>query len=396
MGRMVTKAPRRVKQYGEHMIGYIKGTYKMALCYGPCGESAEDDGLTFSRSMQRLEVHSDASFAPAGGRGHQGPIAMYGGAPAQWESKQQAFATLSTAESEFLGYTDGMTLGDSVASVVNILEEGGLNEKVLYGDSLSGLRILEAPDGPWRIRHLRLRCFVLRERMAWGIWKGRHVPGTQLDSDLLTKAIVSLAAWRKFYRFMGLQGDGDQLDGGLQGSMKAIRVAVLGTMAALGMMIAMPAIPKVAKVASAAGLAALAVWYEQKKGPESHKNTAKKDPKRARRKTIGPSRAADLRAGAPTEETATQLSARRHGQLRSEFNQPPHAGNDDLWISMTSGWIVRVTKLADEEAVEGEAGSDDGEFSLITEQVEESQPDSDPHAEEGEGDEHHPDEVSDM
>ena len=157
----------------------------------------------FPRSMLRLEVHSDASFGPAGGRGHQGLIAMYGGCPIQWESKQQAFGTLSTSESELLGYTDAMVLGESVTSVLDILEGNKLSEegdKVLYGDNQSGLRLLESPDGPWRTRHLRLRSFVLRERMKWGFWRGRHVPGAELAADLLTKAVTANATWKEILR----------------------------------------------------------------------------------------------------------------------------------------------------------------------------------------------------
>eukprot|EP00435_Cladocopium_sp_Y103_P044422 s3371_g12.t1 len=68
LGRMVTKAPRRVRQYGEHMVGYVKSALEMSLSYGKCPGPTEDENLAFPRLMQRLEVHSDASFAPAGGR----------------------------------------------------------------------------------------------------------------------------------------------------------------------------------------------------------------------------------------------------------------------------------------------------------------------------------------
>ena len=91
----------------------------------------------------------------------------------------------------FHSFTDAMVLGEPVAFLEgNKLSEG---DKVLYGDNQSGLRLLESPDGPWRTRHLRLRSFVLRERMRWGLWKGRHVPGAQLASDLLTKAVTASA-----------------------------------------------------------------------------------------------------------------------------------------------------------------------------------------------------------
>ena len=402
MGRMVTKAPRRVRQYGEHMVGYVKSTLEMSLAYGKCPGPEEDGALAFPRSMQRLEIHSDASFAPAGGKGHQGLVAMYGGVPVQWESKQQSFGTLSTAESELLGYTDGLTLGESVAAVVELLEPGGIMDKVLYGDNEAGLRLIQSPDGPWRTRHLRLRAFVLKERVALEIWRARHVPGAQLTADHLTKAVVSAASWQRFRRWMSLilpeeVKAGDQGNGAENaGSFSKITAAVVGTMAALGMMVAAPSTSKIAKVAGAVGFAALAAWMTQHKGPMGHKNAAKEDPIRARQKTIGPSRAADPRVGAPewwaverrcsredepepvgkdvreNEPTSTmgardyepatihcspwgspehppRLCAVRAGQTfgpqpweAPEFGQPPHRGPDDLWLQISGGWVVRV------------------------------------------------------
>ena len=51
---------------------------------------------------------------------------------------------------------------------------------------------------------LRLRSYVLRERLQWGLWKARHLPGSELASDLLTKPVTSPSAWQKFYDFMGM------------------------------------------------------------------------------------------------------------------------------------------------------------------------------------------------
>ena len=291
MGRMVTKAPRRVCQYGEHMLGYLKTTVSMALHYGSCepGQRGESE-LAFPRSMLRLEVHSDASFGPAGGRGHQGLIAMYGGCPIQWESKQQAFGTLSTSESELLGYTDAMVLGESVTSVLDILEGNKLSEegdKVLYGDNQSGLRLLESPDGPWRTRHLRLRSFVLRERMKWGFWRGRHVPGAELASDLLTKAVTANATWKKFYGFMNMFLVENE-PAAASGISPKVACVVVGTIAALGAVASQPNVTKMAKTASVVGLAALTAWLARKMGLGGHKNTAKKDPNKIQSKeTLG-------------------------------------------------------------------------------------------------------------
>ena len=134
MGRMLTRAPRRVCKHCEHMLGYLKSTFDMALHYGGCDcDHGEDSELAFPRSMLSLEVRSDASFGPAGGRGHQGLIAMDGGCPIQWEWTQQAFGTLATLESELLGYTDVMVMGESVSAVIDIPDGNQLYKVLCMG-----------------------------------------------------------------------------------------------------------------------------------------------------------------------------------------------------------------------------------------------------------------------
>ena len=57
-----------------------------------------------------------------------------------------AICVLSTMEPELLGYCDGMVLGESISSIIEILEDNQLGEKgerVLYGDSMSGLKLLD-------------------------------------------------------------------------------------------------------------------------------------------------------------------------------------------------------------------------------------------------------------
>ena len=148
LGRGVGKYPARVCEYGRHVLGYVTNTSSVCLRYGKCSPILEDGSdLAFKSTMQRLEIFCDASFAPPGGRGQQGVIVRYGGAPAQWESKMQPFATLSSSEAEICGYLDGVVMGESTSVIVNILEQGALGDElgVLYGDSQTGLKILTVP-----------------------------------------------------------------------------------------------------------------------------------------------------------------------------------------------------------------------------------------------------------
>ena len=109
MSQNITKNPETVAKVGLEMLEYLHGTSEVGLIYEPCEENhGAEDELAFRRTTQRLEVFADISFAPEGAVSHQGILATYGGKTVQWESGKQAFATLSTAEAELLGYCEGM------------------------------------------------------------------------------------------------------------------------------------------------------------------------------------------------------------------------------------------------------------------------------------------------
>ena len=372
LGRNVSKCPCRVLTYSRHTLGYLLNTPELCLKYGKCeGGFGEDNSLAFPRSMRTLEVYSDAALGSNCQRGHQGLIALYGGSPVQWDSRLQPFAVLSTTESELVGYCDGMVLGESVSTIVEILEENQValsGDKVLYGDSLSGLKLLESPDGPWRTRHLRLRSHVLRERMQWGLWKGRHVPGSELAADLLTKSISAATLWEKFYKFMGLVDGVSEKEEHLEGSGGALvaskkKVAALTAVVALGTVLKCCHLSDMERLATTLGITALVAWVAHQMNSERNAVKAQAIEKGCLRETElrpiqvdakvdEPALAAlDIAANGCTEGSSAipRLSALRADLTYGprpweapEFNQPPHAANDDLWITMGGGWVVRI------------------------------------------------------
>ena len=132
MGSRASKCPKRVCQLGRQKLGYLKATVGHGLLYQKCQEIGRPWArweFRFCRDANTLEVHSGASFGPGGERSHQGLLAVWAGGLIQWESKRQSFATLSSSESEVTSYVDAMSLGDSVAVLVDLFEEGRLTEK---------------------------------------------------------------------------------------------------------------------------------------------------------------------------------------------------------------------------------------------------------------------------
>ena len=92
------------------------------------GEGCDGDDWVPAR---HTVTRADVSYAFGGGRSHQGVMAYYGGALVQWLSVRQAFTTLSTAEAELVGYLEAMTMGQSVAVVLGVLEGGAWDDLII-------------------------------------------------------------------------------------------------------------------------------------------------------------------------------------------------------------------------------------------------------------------------
>ena len=211
MSQRLSKVPSLVVKKGMETLEYLAGTRDLGLVYGPCSADRGVHGdLPFARDMKHIELFADASFAPQGERSQQGILAYYGGCLIQWESSRQPFATLSTAESELVGYCEALVMGQSLESLLDTLEDGAWSaqkgSRVIYGDNQSAQSIIVNPDGPWRTRHLRLRSYVLREQVASKAWLVRHIEGTKLVADFLTKGVPSKQAWETFYSMASMKG----------------------------------------------------------------------------------------------------------------------------------------------------------------------------------------------
>ena len=132
-------------------------------------------------------------------------------------------------------------MGDSLCAILDITEGGCWSakeaERVIYGDNTAALAIVQSPSGPWRTRHLRLRSNVLRERVREGEWQIRHLPGSGLVADYLTKAVAARTQWLRFYSMAGMikdesevvsrPGPGEADGGRVIGKEAAVKVAAM-------------------------------------------------------------------------------------------------------------------------------------------------------------------------
>ena len=214
MSRWQHRRPSYVIRLGQHVLKYLNQTKDFSLWYEPSKEAdwGENGVLQVPRSMSQLEIYVDSSFAleHEQSRSITGILIEWCGAPIQWFSSRQPFIAASTGESELLGYSEGHQQAESVGSLLTTLSIQPTY--VIYGDSKSAIALATQESGPWRTRHLRIRAHRLREALRCDgpvrdnmTWTARHMDGSALVADGLTKALQH----QLFHRFavrLGLHG----------------------------------------------------------------------------------------------------------------------------------------------------------------------------------------------
>ncbi|CAE7233153.1 RE1 [Symbiodinium natans] len=170
-----TRDPMRVSTVAERTLGFLQRTKHWVL--------------KFIADSTELHGYADASFAPSGGKSHQGVAILLYGCPIMWKSSRQTTTAISTAECELGAELDGAL---ALLSSGAMMEDLGLSDlsKQLWCDSTSAISLSKGASS-WRTRHLRVKAMWLQERLEAHELGLGHIEGRQQLADLLTKALTS-------------------------------------------------------------------------------------------------------------------------------------------------------------------------------------------------------------
>ena len=194
MSRRLHKDPEGALKIGQQVLEYLNQFPTLGLSYTPC-EVTELDQSQVPREVDTIEIFADVSFAPGSEsyRSVHGIVTTLGGQVIQWHTGRQSLIATSTAEGELLSYQEAQVMG---AGVEELLYEMGFNPTVvMYGDNKAAISLATLETGSWRTRHLRIRAGKLRQTLRVGTaptrgpWQLRHMSGTELVADGLTKAL---------------------------------------------------------------------------------------------------------------------------------------------------------------------------------------------------------------
>ena len=187
LGQFAVKAPSTVIEKGFQVLKYLYGTDDLWIEYRrPSGSLVVDAPVP--RTLTTLELFTDASHAPEGGRSCQAIVITWCSMLLCWESSKQPFVTLSSAESELVAVTAGIVAAESVAAIIEEL----IGQDVLISamcDNQATVRVFAVGHLGWRSRHLRMRAAAARERIQVGSLVMTFIPGDGQVADIATKPL---------------------------------------------------------------------------------------------------------------------------------------------------------------------------------------------------------------
>ena len=120
MSQYSAKSPAAVISWGKQALKYVAETLPLGLEFkeDPGPMLGEHGQLSNPRSVGTLELYSDASHAPAGGRSMQCTLAVWRASVIAWEATRQPFTALSSAEAELISVVHSLQIADSVVPVI--------------------------------------------------------------------------------------------------------------------------------------------------------------------------------------------------------------------------------------------------------------------------------------
>ena len=150
-------------------------------------------GLHFqspSKPALRLDVWSDASFAPEGRESRSGVLQQVCGMPVAWASSKQPIVTLSSAECELVAVTMAT---NSMRAIRTFCEElwAVRNPSVtLWVDNSSALvHLNQGVEAPWRSKHISMRASHVAQMIKEGQVQAQYISTKSQLADLFTKGL---------------------------------------------------------------------------------------------------------------------------------------------------------------------------------------------------------------
>jgi hypothetical protein len=165
----------------QHLLGYLRGTshYKLTIYDSSLGHDSES---ILCYADADLGGEADTSSSTSG-------IVIYAlRTLIIWKSKKQSVVAQSTMQAEMIATAYCKVQIDWLRDLVSEIGIGRCIRRIL-NDSLNCVTTLNLDNFQSDSRHLRLRYHSIHEAIAKGKIEIKHVAGTEMLPDALTKAL---------------------------------------------------------------------------------------------------------------------------------------------------------------------------------------------------------------
>ncbi|CAE7223884.1 RE2, partial [Symbiodinium natans] len=213
LGQYAVKAPSIVIESGHQILRYLYGTADLWLEYQKPSDNSWLDAPV-PRTLNTLELYTDASHAPNGGRSCQAMVILWGGNVLCWESCRQPFVTLSSTEAELVAVTAGIVAAESIGGIIEEMIESDITVSALcdnqaavrlsssFGSqgsvsprTLAGLALVAVLSGDGSEQFSETELLEAQRKLQERERSSQQVPPSGVES-LTVRTALSLAAYR--------------------------------------------------------------------------------------------------------------------------------------------------------------------------------------------------------
>jgi len=172
----------------KHLLRYLRGTsdYKLTI-YDP--RLGHDSSL--GHDSQSILCYADADLGGEAdtSKSTSGIVVYALGTLVIWKSKKQSVVAQSTMQAEMIATAYGKVQIDWLRDLISDIGIGRGIARHILNDGLNCVTTLNSGNFQSDSRHLRLRYHSIHEAIAKGEIEIKHVAGTEMLADALTKAL---------------------------------------------------------------------------------------------------------------------------------------------------------------------------------------------------------------
>jgi hypothetical protein len=159
-----------------------------------------DRGILFGENSGKgVEIFTDATCASdrETRRSQSGVLVFYHGDLIEWKSKRQQSVALSSAESELMAATLGVTEGLWIRTLAETVEGKDMSTMKLdlKIDSQAAIGMMRNPVHFAKSKHIEIRYFFCRELHQAGELEVEYVRTTENLADVMTKSLRLVEHW---------------------------------------------------------------------------------------------------------------------------------------------------------------------------------------------------------